>query len=324
MTKKIELGLSNPLIELPLVHSRHSDDDTAIGDAAGGLSYVFTEELVLALNAALATRRPLLLRGAPGSGKSSLARAVAEADKRGLLTKVVSSDSKLDDLLWRYDYVRRLQDASTPGKQLKDYEYVEPQALWWALAPRSAMGRGKAGREGQIENKLNPPDIFKSKPPVLLLDEIDKADPALPNDLLVALGEGRFVIRETGEAIVAEHFPLIMITTNDERELSRPFLRRCIVAQLPERNDDELIEWFTKIGVAHFPKERTLAEAVARYLVKGPPDGSVPPPRDERPSAAELVDLLRTCVKLGIQPQHPRFQSMQLLVAAKPRAALES
>lgn len=309
MTRYLDLGLAQPLIRIPEAYSRHADDENALGDAAGGLSYVFTTELALAVNAALATRRPLLLRGAPGSGKSTFARAIAEVGERPFLLKVVSSDSKLDDLLWRYDYIRRLQDASDDKRTVQaDYEYVEPQALWWALAPRAALGRGEPYRKPR---RAVAPPITIEKPPVLLLDEIDKADPALPNDLLVALGEGKFTIRETGELVVAEHAPLIMITTNEERELSRPFVRRCIVVELPQRKGKELFAWFALVGRAHFPDQERLVDDVATFLVER---------SAEPPSVAELVDLLRACVKLGVTAEHAQFELMRRLIADKSRA----
>ena len=130
----LDLGLEAPKIRLNRAFSAKTANPS-MGDAVGPLNYVFTTELGLAANAAYVTKRPLLLRGAPGSGKSSFARAIAESQGWSLLVRVINSDSKLDDLLWRYDYVRRLQDASNPKQTtLQDNGYVEPQALWWALA----------------------------------------------------------------------------------------------------------------------------------------------------------------------------------------------
>jgi MoxR-like ATPase len=319
-TEKLDLGLSRALLEIPEVH-RSKSKRTAVGDAAGGsFAYVFSRELGLAINAALATRRPLLLRGAPGSGKSTLARAIAEISGRSFLFKVVTSDSKLDDLLWSYDHVRRLQDASDNSRKLlADYEYVEPQALWWAIAPNQALGRGKEGRE--LARPVIPP---KGEPsvttvsPVLLLDEIDKADPSLPNDLLVVLGEGQFRIRETSENVESEkgRDALVVITTNEERELSRAFLRRCIVAEIPQRTGSQLQTWLESVGNAHFPEKGTLVKEVATVLVNL---ASVP--GGEPPSAAEFVDLLRTCDELGIGVTQPEFETMRQLVVAKARGA---
>jgi MoxR-like ATPase len=307
--QNIDLGLSAPLMQVPKVYRRPSTDPNAVGDAAGGLNYVFTEELALAVNVALATRRPLLLRGAPGSGKSTLARALAGVRDCDFLLKVVTSDSRLDDLLWRYDHVRRMQDASDRDRHIQDdHEYVDPEMLWWALAPESAKGRGKANRK--LKRPVSSPLSRPNQAPVLLLDEIDKADPALPNDLLVALGEGKFTIRETGEEVVAEHAPLIVITTNEERELSRPFMRRCIVVELATPAARELREWLVEVGGAHFPDQSPLIEELASFMTG---------PAVEPPSAAEFVDLLRACVELSVTVNHARFTTMRRLVADKSR-----
>lgn len=312
----LELGLGQPKIHLNQAFSGGAKG-VAIGDAGGPLHYVFTTELGLAVNAAYVTKRPLLLRGAPGSGKSSFARAIAESQGWPLLVRVINSDSKLDDLLWRYDYVRRLQHATDPGRTtLHDNGYVEPQALWWALAPESGQRRGTSREDwdkGSYDFPLARSPVAPSSEAVLLLDEIDKADPTLPNDLLVALGEGKFTVRETGDLVVAERSPLIIITTNDERELSRAFIRRCIVAELPQLRGDALYAWFLRVGTAHFPKKVTLITEVARFLVDKSP---------EPPSVAELVDLLRACDELNIDTKHEHFALMRNLVATKLAPAL--
>lgn len=308
----LELGLDQAKIRLNQAYSAKNTAGVGIGDAGGPLHYVFTTELGLAVNAAFVTKRPLLLRGAPGSGKSSFARAIAESQGWALLVRVINSDSKLDDLLWRYDYVRRLQHATDPArKTLQDNGYVEPQALWWALAPESGRRRGLSQKDfesGQIDFAPARAPVPPGADTVLLLDEIDKADPTLPNDLLVALGEGKFTIRETGNEIIAERSPLIIITTNDERELSRAFIRRCIVAELPQLQGEPLYEWFLKVGRAHFPTKGDLIKDVARFLVDKSP---------EPPSVAELVDLLRACDALEIDTKHQHFGLMRSLVATK-------
>jgi hypothetical protein len=128
--------------------------------------------------------------------------------------------------------------------------------------------------------------------------------------LLAALGEGKFAIRETGETVVAEHAPLIIITTNDERELSRPFVRRCIVAELRQLRGEKLQAWFGAVGRAHFPGHAALIDSIAEFLVA----------LEGAPSAAEFVDLLRACIELGMNKDHPQFDVMRRLVADKARS----
>lgn len=320
MSELLDLGLVSPLLKIPTVFRRETPEGSRVGDAAGDrFTYVFTPELGLAINAALAAQRPLLLRGPAGSGKSSLARAVAGVARRSFLVKVITSDTKLDDLLWSYDHVRRLQDATAQKSEiLEDHEYVEPQPLWWALAPKVALGRGVKDRKPVRDVRVpggDPPVVSTS--PVVLLDEIDKADPSLPNDLLVVLGEGKFVVRETGDPVVAEQGrePLVVITTNDERELSRPFVRRCIVVEIPHRSRAELKAWLTQVGEAHFPDDATGASLpiadLAETLVEATPEGAEPP------SPAEFVDLLRTCRKLGVGIGHAKLEPLRRLVVSK-------
>jgi MoxR-like ATPase len=337
MTEILDLQLANPKLPVPRVYRAPAGGGKAgVGDAAGLFTYVFTKELGLAINAALAARRPLLLLGAPGSGKSTLARAVAGIAGRAFLKKVITSDTKLDDLLTTYDYVRRLQDASDPKRGLApDYEYVEPQALFWALAPHAALGRGMAGRM-PVRTVAPPAGVpsVTTAPAVLLLDEIDKADPSLPNDLLVTLGEGRFRIRETGEEVVAEEGrdPFIVVTTNEERELSRAFIRRCLVAELPVLAGDALREWLITVGGAHFAvnedaagKETGAADAKARLILVTDLAHAVADlakrSSSEPPSAAEFVDLVRACIELKIDKGHPTFEQLRRLVVGKGRAA---
>jgi MoxR-like ATPase len=318
MTNNVPLDLATPKLVIPTVYREESRQ--GVGDATGAFTYVFTKELALAINVALATRRPLLLRGAPGSGKSSLARAVAGVAKRSFVSKVITSDTKHDDLLSTYDYVRRLQDASKPNRELaEDFEYVEPQVLFWALAPKAAEGRGAAGRT--LSRKPTPPGgrpPVTTTPAVVLLDEIDKADPSLPNDLLVTLGEGRFTIRETGESVEveADRDPFIVITTNEERELSRAFVRRCVVAELPELAGDDLKQWLIAVGTAHFRSgfahDKELVAQLASVVVDSART-------TDPPSAAEFVDLVRACHELQIDSKHPTFGHLRQLVADKTR-----
>ena len=219
----------------------------SLGDQGGGSVYVYTERIVLAVNVALATGRPLLVRGPSGSGKSSLARNVAHVLKHRYYETVISSRTQARDLLWEVDLLRRLNDAQS----LKDAfdadlsRYVMPGPLWWAFDRESALRHSTAAAEPGPEQK------YPDAPAVVLLDEIDKADPDVPNNLLVPLGSLRFLVEETGEQVKATpgKAPLVFITTNDERELPTAFLRRCVEIILPAAPDERLVQ----IGKAHFP-----------------------------------------------------------------------
>ncbi|MFY0568932.1 AAA family ATPase [Archangium lansingense] len=220
-----------------------------LGDRRDGEVYESTEQIVLAVNVAMATGRPLLLRGAPGSGKSSLAPWVARVMGWRYYEDVISSRTQAKDLLWVFDAVSRLSDAQT-GKAREEFHYVKPGVLWWAFNRESAVRRG------------TPPDVdvVKAQEPnaelnqkrqgaraVVLIDEIDKAEPDVPNDLLVPLGSLQFTVGEK-PPIVAAQPPFVVLTSNDERELPAAFLRRCMVLELPMPDKERL----RRIAVAHF------------------------------------------------------------------------
>lgn len=226
-------------------------------DSRDGQVYIMPPDVALAVEVALATGRPLLLRGEPGSGKSSLAAYVARERGWRYYEHVVTSRSQADDLLWTYDHVRRLSDAQVraAGTELDDQRYVTPGPLWWAFDPRSARGGGGGRPErpdawAEINAERTGPHS------VVLVDEIDKADPDLPNSLLVPLGSHRFTVAETGETVRKQETAgdaeplrhLVIITTNEERELPQAFLRRCVIASLPEPDAGRLVE----IAEAHF------------------------------------------------------------------------
>ena len=324
---------------------RSSREDTgawsavASPDRRDGRVYVMPDEVALAVEVALATGRPLLLRGAPGSGKSSLAAFVAYERGWRYYEHVVTSRTKSEDLLWMYDHVRRLSDAQVrdSGTDLVDARYVTPGALWWAFDPVSAAGgtNGSPARAdplGGINAHRDPQHV------VVLIDEIDKADPDMPNSLLVPLGSHQFTVSDTGEQVrrrataetgdgncstVGQH--LVIITTNEERELPQAFLRRCVIASLAEPDPDRLVE----IARAHFSmydggfsvEDERLAIELAAELDRSRAEARKRAMR--APSTAEFLDALRACKNLGIglgDERWPLLKSLTLLKPQQPEA----
>jgi MoxR-like ATPase len=267
-------------------------------------AHVFEEEAILAVNTALAARRPLLVRGEPGTGKSQLARAAAVALDRMFIAKVVDSRTESRDLLWTFDAVARLAEAQLAGAQghgdakaaqearalLDERRFVAPGPLWWAFDSKSATEQAKASRTRVIE----PPLGWKQgEGAVLLLDEIDKADSGVPNGLLESLGNGSFAVQGREDVVMQGAPPLVVVTTNEERNLPDAFLRRCMVLHLALPKDkDKLIKWLVQRGVAHFPKCSDSVRILAAELLaddrKKLVDRQLLPP-----GQAEYLDLLR-------------------------------
>lgn len=268
-----------------------------LGDRRDGLVYVYNDEIVLAVNVALATGRPLLVRGPSGCGKSSLARNVAENLGRRYYEKVISSRTQARDLLWEVDLLRRLQDAQTSRLERDLTPYVNPGVLWWAFDRESALRRGAARGSRAVEVAPDEPGGGPDQTSaVVLLDEIDKADPDVPNNLLVPLGSLRFRVEDTGFEVVARTAPLVILTTNDERELPSAFLRRCVELRLEQPTPQQLVT----VGRAHFGRRREkLLREVAELITK-PTAGE--PLQTAAPSSAEYLDTVRACLELKVEP----------------------
>ncbi len=302
----------------------------AIVDRRDGVGYVYTQKIVLAVNLALATGRPLLVSGPSGSGKSSLAASVANIKKWSYYEQVISSRTQARDLLWHFDNLRRLRDIElrrggaagsgsiSPGKPVDSdlrrkidlARYIEPGVLWWAFNPESAARRGISAIDQNGSPialpfpEARPQGLIRSeKRAVVLLDEIDKADPDVPNDLLVAIGSLEFNVEEistTVKILNRSEPPLVIITTNGERALPIPFLRRCLTLELNRPLKPRLLA----IAQSHFgsdPKSLPLYDKMADILLAGPPDGTELDPRDE-PSTAEYIDALNACESLKVFP----------------------
>jgi MoxR-like ATPase len=267
---------------------------TGVADRRDGLVYVYTDEIELTVNIALATGRPVLLRGPSGSGKSSLARNVALRLGRRYYEEVITSKSQHTDLQWHFDLLRRFRDAQTDHLD-SDADYVEPRGLWWAFDPVSAANRGAgAPKQAAVD-----PSTLGGSAAVVLIDEIDKADPDLPNNLLVALGSLQFTVPDLDNIKVQadkDNAPLVFITSNDERDLAVAFLRRCLVLELKAPDIDRLVEIAAKHYGGAAASRKTYRE-IANALY-GKADGSSPPV-----STAEYLDTVKACDKLGVKPK---------------------
>ncbi len=288
--------------------------------------HLFEEDDKMAIRAALAARRPLLVRGEPGVGKTQLAAAAAAVLKRPLLSKVVDSRTEARDLLWEFDAIMRLADAQIaaalfgaapsgdepagPGpRQTREQElqtrlavtnYVRPGPFWWAFDWSGAAGQARRTTTPEPPRRK---DADPANGCVVLIDEIDKADTDVPNGLLETLGSCRFTPFGQSEPVeVQGEPPLVVITTNQERDLPSAFLRRCLIhhIKLPG-SDPELIDRLVKVAGVHFHKHarssRKLFQKAAELLVKDRRDaeaiGAVP-----LPGQAEYLDLLRAVFEL--------------------------
>lgn len=274
------------------------------GDRRDGI-YVWNDKIDLAVSVALATGRPLLLRGATGSGKSSL--AMAEAVKRGwrYYEQTVTSRTQARELLWEVDQLARLQDAKS-GEAGNVRKYVRPGILWWAINRDSARDYAPDAKDPNFNRDVHGKPVEHERA-VVLLDEIDKADPDVPNNLLVPLGSYRFQIEETVEPIQLEHRepPLIIITSNGERELPPAFLRRCVEYEIQPADETRLVD----IAGKHFPGEtRASLEAMLAAVVAARPEKWSGP---KLPSPAELIDCVNAIRRL---PKEARSNIAQLVV----------
>ncbi len=234
-------------------------------------TYVATDELMLAVNAALALQRPLLVKGEPGTGKTMLAEEVARALDKPLYRWHIKSTTKAQQGLYEYDAVSRLRDSQLGDDKVHDIaNYISRGVLWQAFAS----------------------DV----PAVVLIDEIDKADIEFPNDLLLELDRMEFHVYETRQQVVAKHRPLVIITSNNEKELPDAFLRRCFFHYIRFPDHDTM----TSIVDVHFPglKKALLKEALEVFFRMREVPGL-----KKKPSTSELLDWLKLLLAEEIPPE---------------------
>ncbi|WP_416885880.1 AAA family ATPase [Marinospirillum sp.] len=227
----------------------------------GTQDYVATEELQLAVNAALTLERPLLIKGEPGTGKTLLAEQVAIALDRPLITWHIKSSTKAQQGLYEYDAVSRLRDSQLGNEKVHDIShYIVPGKLWEAFT--------------------------SERPAVLLIDEIDKADIEFPNDLLHELDKMEFYVYETQQTIKASQRPMVIITSNNEKELPDAFLRRCFFHYIRFPDQDTM----QKIVQVHFPdlQQQLVQKALEVFYDLRDISGL-----KKKPSTSELIDWIK-------------------------------
>ncbi len=237
----------------------------------GTKDYVATEDLRVAVNAAITLERPLLVKGEPGTGKTVLAHEVAKALDTPLLEWHIKSTTKAQQGLYEYDAVSRLRDSQLGDERVKDIaNYIRKGKLWDAFT--------------------------HERRPIILIDEIDKADIEFPNDLLQELDRMEFYVYETGEMITARQRPIVIITSNNEKELPDAFLRRCFFhyIKFPDRETmEEIVE-------VHFPglKSRLVSEALKSfYEIRDVPG------LKKKPSTSELLDWIKLLLNEDVTPE---------------------
>ena len=255
-------------------------------------SYVATADLMVAVNAAITLRRPLLVKGEPGTGKTMLAIEVANAIGAPLIEWHVKSTTKAQQGLYEYDAVSRLRDSQLGDERVHDIaNYIVRGKLWEAF---------ESGER-----------------PVLLIDEIDKADIEFPNDLLLELDRMEFFVYETRQVVESVHRPIVFITSNNEKELPDAFLRRCFFhyIRFPDR------ETMERIVAVHYPdlKRSLLSEALNVFF-----EVREAPGLKKKPSTSELLDWIKLLVADDVPPEALRGRDVKTLIPPLHGALLKN
>ncbi len=248
---------------------------------SGTDAYVATDDLTVAVNAAVTLERPLLVKGEPGTGKTELARQVAHSLGLPLIEWHVKSTTRAAQGLYEYDAVSRLRDSQLGDPRVEDVaNYIRKGKLWQAFEA-----------EGRV---------------VLLIDEIDKADIEFPNDLLQELDRMEFFVYETGQTVAARHRPVVIITSNNEKELPDAFLRRCFFHYIRFPDEDTL----RAIVEVHFPgiKDRLLTTALTQFY-----ELRETPGLKKKPSTSEVLDWLKLLLSEDLGPDDLQRAPNQML-----------
>ncbi|WP_075215616.1 AAA family ATPase [Mongoliimonas terrestris] len=258
----------------------------------GTTDYVATGDLTMAVNAAITLKRPLLIKGEPGTGKTVLAREVATALGAPFIEWHVKSTTKAAQGLYEYDAVSRLRDSQHGDPRVGDIaNYIRKGKLWEAF-------------ESDVR-------------PVLLIDEIDKADLEFPNDLLLELDRMEFFVYETGRTVKAARRPVVIITSNNEKDLPDAFLRRCFFhyIRFPDR------ETMEAIVAVHYPglKKRLLEEALSVFFDVRAVQGL-----KKRPSTSELLDWIKLLVNEDVDPETLRAKDAKTAIPPLHGALLKN
>jgi len=255
-------------------------------------TYVATEDLMVAVNAAVALERPLLVKGEPGTGKTILAAEVAKALDRPLIQWHIKSITKAQQGLYEYDAVARLRDSQLGDERVHDIaNYIVKGRLWEAF---------------EADDR-----------PVLLIDEIDKADIEFPNDLLLELDRMEFHVYETKETVVASNRPIVVITSNNEKELPDAFLRRCFFhyIRFPDR------ETMEQIVAVHYPgiQKRLVQAALTMFF-----EMREVPGLKKKPSTSELLDWIKLLMVEDIPPEALKTTDARQLIPPLHGALLKN
>ena len=258
----------------------------------GTKDYIATEDLRIAVNAAVTLERPLLIKGEPGTGKTVLAEEVSKALKMPLITWHIKSTTKAQQGLYEYDAITRLRDSQLGDEKVKDIKnYIKQGKLWEAFE--------------------------SNERPILLIDEIDKADIEFPNDLLQELDRMEFYVYETNETIKAAKRPVVIITSNNEKELPDAFLRRCFFHYISFPD----AETMQKIVDVHYPKikSKLVSESLKVFYELRDVPGI-----KKKPSTSELLDWLKLLMNEDIKPEMLREKNANNLIPPLHGALLKN